>query len=326
MNPEDCIVLVPVKGPIEPKTQDALGALVERGYPVQLLRDGSQIDLARSWLASCALRKDYKETLWIDADVVFDPDDVEKLRGRDLPFVAGLYVRKAGDHSFACKFLPTTGGITLGQLGGPMEICWAGMGFTLIRREVYEAIGKTLPVCGGGYEGREVTPYFIPMLYPDGDKFTYLSEDYSFCERAKQAGFKIMADTSIKLGHVGSKMYTWDDIGQGERRGVSPPVQNQESEPMASEAELYAKIGRLQCLLEEKTTHYQAACQIVADVITGKLAPHCVMVNFTDWTISVSNDGQGVAMPGTINGLPRCVVGVAPQESAARNQESENHE
>ena len=38
-------------------------------------------------------------------------------------------------------------------------------------------------------------------------------EDYSFCERARQCGYKIMADTSIRLWHIGEYAYGWEDAG-----------------------------------------------------------------------------------------------------------------
>ncbi len=48
----------------------------------------------------------------------------------------------------------------------------------------------------------------------------YLAEDYAFCERARQCGFKIMADTSIRLWHIGEYAYGWEDAGsQRPRRG-----------------------------------------------------------------------------------------------------------
>ena len=41
----------------------------------------------------------------------------------------------------------------------------------------------------------------------------YLAEDFAFCERARQCGYRIMADTTIRLWHVGSCRYGWEDGG-----------------------------------------------------------------------------------------------------------------
>jgi hypothetical protein len=46
----------------------------------------------------------------------------------------------------------------------------------------------------------------------------YLPEDYAFCERARQCGYQIMADTAIRLWHHGSYGYTWEDAGKDKPR------------------------------------------------------------------------------------------------------------
>ena len=43
------------------------------------------VDAVRNQLASGAQRVGFAEFMWIDADIVFDPDDVEKLRAYNLP-------------------------------------------------------------------------------------------------------------------------------------------------------------------------------------------------------------------------------------------------
>lgn len=46
----------------------------------------------------------------------------------------------------------------------------------------------------------------------------YLADDCSLRERARQCGYKIMADTSIRLWHIGSYAYGWEDAGQDRPR------------------------------------------------------------------------------------------------------------
>jgi len=52
------------------------------------------------------------------------------------------------------------------------------------------------------------------MVIADGQGYWYLGEDYAFCERARQAGHKVIVDTTIRLGHVGRYTYGWEDAGQ----------------------------------------------------------------------------------------------------------------
>lgn len=45
-------------------------------------------------MASDAMRDEFAETLWIDSDVGFEPDDVEQLQKLDLLLSCGIYPRK----------------------------------------------------------------------------------------------------------------------------------------------------------------------------------------------------------------------------------------
>ena len=58
-----------------------------------------------------------------------------------------------------------------------------------------------------------MVPFFMPMVVPDGEGSWYLAEDFAFCERARQSGIKIIADSTIRLWHIGSYRYGWEDAG-----------------------------------------------------------------------------------------------------------------
>jgi predicted O-methyltransferase YrrM len=215
LNPERCAILVPIGGQLDPETHDSLCQLTARGYKVRTLRGSSMIDLARSTLASDVLAEGFEETFWIDSDTVFNPDDVDRIRSHGKPFCVGLYVQK-GPKRFAGKFKQDTGKVRFGKDGGLVEMQYVGMGFTYVHSDVYRAIKERMPLeqqsCRGGYAGRMVTAYFLPLLAPEGNGTCYLSEDYSFTHRATAAGFPPLADTTVKLGHAGRKVYTWDDL------------------------------------------------------------------------------------------------------------------
>ena len=56
------------------------------------------------------------------------------------------------------------------------------------------------------------------MLSQHKDGQWYLGEDYAFCERARQAGHQVMADTRIRLWHFGQFGYGWEDAGRDPER------------------------------------------------------------------------------------------------------------
>ena len=88
--------------------------------------------MARNDLADKALDGGFEETFWIDADVEFRPDDVDKIRAHGLPFIAGLYPKK-GRQEFACRFWPTNEEVVFGIGGGLRSMQYVGMGFTYVR-------------------------------------------------------------------------------------------------------------------------------------------------------------------------------------------------
>jgi hypothetical protein len=208
-----CVILVPVATHIEPDCERSLVELELRGYTVRRVFGFAAIDQARSQMASDALADGFDELMWVDSDVGFDPADVAKLRAHGLPIVCGIYPKK-GKHALACNLLPETDRVTFGQGGGLLEIAYAATGFLLTRREVYADVARAgaLPRCNQRF-GRAIIPYFLPMLVEDGEGHWYLGEDFAFSERAKRAGHRVLADTTIRLFHIGRYGYTWEDAG-----------------------------------------------------------------------------------------------------------------
>ncbi|MDB5384800.1 MAG: hypothetical protein JWM11_446, partial [Planctomycetaceae bacterium] len=115
------VILVPVGGSVVPECDKALLTLEQRGYTVWKVRGFSQVDVARCQMATDALADGFDELIWIDSDVVFDPDDIERLRSHQVPFVCGIYPKK-GPREFACNYLPGTKELVMGQAGGLNEL------------------------------------------------------------------------------------------------------------------------------------------------------------------------------------------------------------
>ncbi|MDB5311966.1 MAG: putative rane protein, partial [Gemmataceae bacterium] len=208
-----CVVLVPVGGAIDPGCEDALREIERRGHPVWRVRGYSAVDAARNQMASDALAQGFEELMWVDSDVVFDPDDVARLRAHDLPFTCGLYPKK-GPRQFACEFLARTPPVRFGRRGGLVEVRYCGFGFAHTRKAVFATVHHRLglPICNRRFP-TPLVPFFEPMVVGDPDGPWSVSEDYAFCERARRCGFKVMADTTVRLWHVGPYRYGWEDAG-----------------------------------------------------------------------------------------------------------------
>ena len=218
LNPAACVILVPAAQYIEPACERGLRQLEAAGYPVWRVFGYAAIDVARSHIATRALREGFDELMWIDADIAFDPAMIDRLRSHNLDLAAGLYAKK-GTQSLACHLLPGDDCLTLGQQGGLVELLYVGCGFLYTRRPLYDAIQRAaeLPLCNDR-QGDGLVPYFQPLIVPDPAGPLYLGEDYAFCERARRAGHTIVADTTIRLYHLGMYPYAWEDAGAPQTR------------------------------------------------------------------------------------------------------------
>ena len=217
MEKSRCIVLVPYLTHVEPACERGLRELERRGIEVRRYASTAAVDRTRSEAASAALREGYDELMWIDSDITFDPDDVARLRSHDAPIVAGVYAKR-GRGGLAVHLEPGARELRVGEGGGVVAVRYVGAGFLMTRRHVYEDVARvfSLPVCNARF-GAPLVPYFLPMVIADDGApggYWYLGEDYAFGERARQAGHVTLVDTTIRLGHIGAYVYSWEDAAQ----------------------------------------------------------------------------------------------------------------
>lgn len=208
-----CCVLVPIGTTIEPACENQLRNLEDAGYTVRRLWGCSPVDVARNTMATESLRSEFEETMWIDSDIEFSATDVDKIRAHGLPICAGIYAKK-GARALACHLMPSTDEVRFGIGGGLLELQYAGAGFLHVRSEVYDAMVRiySMTECNLGF-GESFYPFFQPMVVESPFGPWYLAEDFAFCHRAAVCGFRVFADTTIRLGHIGRYSYQWEDAG-----------------------------------------------------------------------------------------------------------------
>jgi len=211
-HPETMIVIVPCQERIFPQVDESLRALERAGVRVHRAFGQSSIDASRSRLATQALKAGYRELLWIDSDVGFAVDDVQRIRSHGLLLVGGVYAKK-GVNEIACAQLPGTESILFEPEAQPIDVQYLPCGFLYTRAEVYEAIERrfALPLCFPQIELAALVPYFAPMIVPDPSGPRYLGEDYAFCHRARKAGIRVVADPGLRLTHYGTYGWTLED-------------------------------------------------------------------------------------------------------------------
>ena len=130
MDNSRCVILVPASRHIEPHCEYSLRQLEAQSYIVRRLYGFAQVDVVRNRLASESIADGFEELMWIDSDIAFEPQSVQRLRSHGLPIVCGLYAKKL-ETEWSSQFLPGQKSVTLGEGGGLIEVLYAAAGFLL---------------------------------------------------------------------------------------------------------------------------------------------------------------------------------------------------
>ena len=179
----------------------SLGVSVRLGH----VSGCSIITMARNMLVDQFLKTDCTELLFIDGDVLAQADDILRLMAQsgDKDITAGSYPRRSSDKKFFMD-LYFDDNNDLEFDGALMRINRVGTGFMLIQRHVIEAIAeKSEKYLGQDGIGNVASVFDFKLM--DGK---FVGEDYSFCDKAREEGFKVWLDVEISLPHVGQEEFT----------------------------------------------------------------------------------------------------------------------
>lgn len=162
---------------------------------------GTMIVDQRQGMAKQALEQfKCSHVMFLDTDMRFPANTIERLLVHDKPVVAANYVRRGGHIRPLCWAYDADGRhqvvYTDKEDTGVEEIELVGTGCMLIKREVFE----TLPL-----------PWFTIPWNPETKEF--MGEDIYFCREVRRAGFEIFIDHDLskEVAHIGTYEYDHDD-------------------------------------------------------------------------------------------------------------------
>lgn len=179
--------------------EDLLRAGVD--FDLLLTDKESLITRARNTSATRFLETPFRKLLFIDSDLEFSPRDVAALWNHDLPIVGASYPwKKLGAVTTVWK---DSRMVPLDNLEGLTQVDFLGTGFLMIDRGVLEELQGHVQ----DFDEAGRCWNFFGTYVTQGETWKdrcFLSEDYAFCQRAKDRGYKIIVDPSIRLIHHGT--------------------------------------------------------------------------------------------------------------------------
>lgn len=170
----------------------------------------SIVQWARSVIVEKFLQSDSTHLFWIDSDIVWTLEDFFRLVGFGavLEVVGASYALKREAGGFLINRASDDGKLEVNGLGC-VKIRSMGLGFTLLQRAVVEKVAAGKERVRDPLNGVEYADVFRVDRTKNGPR----GEDTAFFDDIRELGFKVWLDPSVKLGHIGQKIYTGDVIG-----------------------------------------------------------------------------------------------------------------
>lgn len=189
------LVAVPTYGLLPAKFAMSLADLLkhkinkqETIYGTSILRSAI-ISKGRNLQFFDAKDNDFDYIFYIDSDIVFPQDGLEKLINLNKDVATGLYYQRAYPHRPVVYNLNADKMITnlVEWEDKPFRVDACGAGFLLIKNTIFDI-----------FKEKEYEPF---DMIKNGQN-EWAGEDTSFCVKCKDNNIEIWVDPSIKLGHI----------------------------------------------------------------------------------------------------------------------------
>lgn len=174
---------------------------------IGMVAGSSVVQWARDEVADLFLNGPCNRLFWIDSDMVWEPWQFVRLLAMSKmhDVVCATYPAKMDQPTFFINHDKSVG-MTRGE-HGLVEIYGTGLGFTVMTREVMEAVAAQASVIHDEVTGKDMASIFRIDHEQRGALRTRRGEDMAFFSDIRAMGYKVWMDPTIDLGHVGTKTY-----------------------------------------------------------------------------------------------------------------------
>lgn len=148
----------------------------------------------------------YDKIFWIDSDIGWEITDFMKIYESDKDIVSGLYFNEKMVPMFSVAVEDAATEIDrILKSNKEEEVFAAGFGFIAMKNGVFENMKRPW------FES-----LFEKMTSDDGEKEIFIpyGEDFAWCKKAQQSGFKIYLDPTVSLSHYKKVRVRLDNYGK----------------------------------------------------------------------------------------------------------------
>ena len=167
--------------------------LVMNKHNAEIIRASSgPIHQMRNVITTRALELDCTHLLFLDADMVYPTDTVTKMLDHDKDICAALMFKRWPNFE-PLVFVGEPYNMTLLEPipDGLVQVTATGTGCIMIKTKVLEDIG-------------------YPFFSFDTHNGKPVGEDINFCYKARQHGYKVWVDTTIRTEHLCNTRVNWN--------------------------------------------------------------------------------------------------------------------
>lgn len=186
------LIAVPSMDDVPARFAQSLSMLRKVGHCAIAFQIGSLVYMSRNELAKRAMEIGADYVLWLDSDMVFDADLLEKLMadmGEGVDMVSGVYFRRNP------PFTPVM--YSKLEMSEDERPIWEDL--KDVPEEMFEAAGIGF---GCVLMRTSVLMNVFSKYLCLFDPLRGMGEDLSFCWRARQLGHKVWVDPKVQCGHV----------------------------------------------------------------------------------------------------------------------------
>lgn len=171
----------------------------------------SVVSRARNLLVRDFLESDCTDLLFIDSDINFDPESVFRLMAWSTDpakgIVAGVPRTRKTNKVYIAKLDEKEDSVVMDDMG-LVRAQRVATAFMLVQRKVFEDLIEKHPEWKykDHITHQDLHAVFDFKVTEEG----YMGEDFLFCDRARELGYEVWIDPTIKLGHMGVQEYEGD--------------------------------------------------------------------------------------------------------------------